>query len=67
MTVTIANPTDAASIGAFSAPFELGFVAVNMVLLDTGKVLAYPGWGPGGTGAKVFNPATSWFHSALNS
>ena len=56
--VTIVNPTDAASIGAWSAPFELGFVAVNMVLLDTGKVLMYPGWGPGGTGAKVFDPAS---------
>ena len=39
------NPTDTASIGAWSAPFELGFVAVNMVLLDTGKVLMYPGLG----------------------
>ena len=29
VTVTIANPTDAASIGAWSAPFELGFVAVE--------------------------------------
>jgi hypothetical protein len=58
VTVTIANPTDAASIGAWSAPFDLGLVAVNMVLLHTGKVLMYPGWERGGTQASVFDPAT---------
>jgi N,N-dimethylformamidase beta subunit-like protein/concanavalin A-like lectin/glucanase superfamily protein/galactose oxidase-like protein/Big-like domain-containing protein/Kelch motif protein len=59
VTVTVMNPTDPASVGAWSAPFNLGFVAVNMVLLDTSKVLMYPGWGNGGLGASVFDPATA--------
>ena len=66
VSVTINNPTDTASIGAWSAPFELGFVAVNMVLLNTGKVLMYPGWEPSGTAATVFNPATGTLTSTPN-
>ena len=66
VTVTIANPTDAASIGAWSAPFELGFVAIDMILLNTGKVLMYPGWATGGPSASVFNPATGTMTSTPN-
>ena len=66
VTVTVSNPSDPASIGAWSAPFPLGFVAVNMVLMNTGKVLMYPGWLNAGPGASVFNPATGTLTSTPN-
>ncbi len=66
VSVTINNPTDTASIGAYSAPFELGFVAVHMALLNTGRVLMFPAWEPSGPLASVFNPATGTLTSTPN-
>jgi hypothetical protein len=66
VSVTVSNPTDTASVGQWSAPFELGFVAVHMVLMNTGKVLMYPAWQPSGPLASVFNPATGTLTSTPN-
>jgi uncharacterized protein DUF4082/concanavalin A-like lectin/glucanase superfamily protein/Big-like domain-containing protein/galactose oxidase-like protein/Kelch motif protein len=44
--------------GQWSAPFNLGLVAVNMVLMRTGKVLMYAGQDNGGTSASVWDPTT---------
>ena len=51
-------PPDASTIGQWSAPVELGLVAVNMVHLHTGKILMYGGENHGGTSATVWDPAT---------
>lgn len=52
-------PPDASTIGHWSAPVELGLVAVNMVHLHTGKILMYGGENHGGTSATVWDPATN--------
>ena len=41
--VTVGNAPSASVVGQWSAPFELGMVAVNAVLLRTGKVLMFEG------------------------
>ena len=41
--VTVANASSPSLTGQWSAPFELGIVAVNMVLMHTGKVLIFSG------------------------
>jgi hypothetical protein len=58
-TVNVSLPTGPANVGAWSAPVNLGFVAVHMVLLDTGKVLMWPGWANAIPMASVFDPATN--------
>jgi len=50
--------TGTSALGQWSAPFNLGLVAVNMVLMRTGKVLMYSGQDIGGTSASVWDPAT---------
>ena len=52
-------PPDASSIGQWSAPVELGLVAVNMIHLHTGKILMYGGETHGGTSATVWDPETA--------
>jgi hypothetical protein len=49
---------DAAQIGQWSLPVELGIVAVNMIHLRTGKILMYGGENHGGTSATLWDPAT---------
>jgi hypothetical protein len=51
-------PPPDASIGQWSAPVELGLVAVNMVHLHTGKILMYGGENHGGTSATLWDPVT---------
>jgi concanavalin A-like lectin/glucanase superfamily protein/galactose oxidase-like protein/Big-like domain-containing protein len=51
-------PPPGASIGQWSAPVELGLVAVNMVHLHTGKILMYGGETHGGTSATLWDPVT---------
>lgn len=58
VTVTVTNQTDPASVGAWTSPFDIGVVGVNMVQLHTGKILMYPGNRTGSSGAAVFDPAT---------
>ena len=53
-------------VGQWSAPFNWPLVAVNMVLLPTGKVLMYDGLASGvngGNSARVWNPTTGAFTS----
>jgi uncharacterized protein YjdB len=56
-TVSITN--DPAQIGQWSQPIDLGVVAVNMLLMRTGKVLVYGGVITSGKDARVFDPATA--------
>jgi hypothetical protein len=62
--VTISNLNDPGTIGQWSPPVNWPVVAVNMVLLRTGKVLAYEGR-PGITGGArdgiVWDPAATTF------
>ena len=51
-------PPGASTIGQWSAPVELGLVAVNMVHLHTGKILMYGGENHGGTSATLWDPVT---------
>ena len=43
VSVTVGNAPSASIVGQWSAPFELGMVAVNAVLLRTGKILMFEG------------------------
>ena len=43
VSITVGNSPSASVVGQWSAPFELGMVAVNAVLLHTGKVLMFQG------------------------
>jgi hypothetical protein len=43
VTVTVANSGNISLVGQWSAPFDVGLVAVNSVLLHTGKVLMFQG------------------------
>jgi Concanavalin A-like lectin/glucanases superfamily/Domain of unknown function (DUF1929)/Bacterial Ig domain len=43
VTVTVANTTSPAVVGQWGASFDVGMVAVNMVLMHTGKVLMFSG------------------------
>lgn len=49
---------DAAQVGRWSQPVELGLVAVNMVYMHTGKVLMYTGEGRDETHPSVWDPVT---------
>ncbi len=57
-TATISIMTDPTQIGQWSQPVELGVVAVNMILLRSGKVLVYGGPLLSGKNATIFDPAT---------
>ena len=61
--VTVSNTTDAAQIGQWAAPFSWPIVAVNAVLMHTGKVLAFD---DSGTGAQVWDPGANSFTPVPN-
>jgi len=54
--VTVLNSSQ--SMGQWSAPFDLGMVAVNAVLMRTGKVLLFSGSYVGSWTERVWDPAT---------
>ncbi len=56
VSVTVGN--DFASTGQWSAPFDLGIVAVNAALMHTGKVLLYSGSFEGSWVERVWDPNT---------
>ena len=51
-------PPPDATIGQWSAPVDLGLVAVNMVHLHTGKILMYGDENQGGTPPTLWDPVT---------
>jgi hypothetical protein len=55
---TASSPTSPSAVGQWSAPFEVGIVAVNMVMLHTGKVLMYSGSYATSGIERVWDPAT---------
>src|SRR5262245_20527141 len=56
--VTVSNTSGPASVGQWSAPFDVGMVAVNMVMMHTGKVLMFSGSYAGSWVERVWDPAT---------
>jgi hypothetical protein len=56
--VTFAAAITAAPTGQWSAPFDLGMVVVNAVMLHTGKVLMYSGSYTGSWVERVWDPVT---------
>lgn len=58
---TGASTTDPAVVGQWAAPFEMGVVAVNMVLLHTGSVLFYSGTFATTGIERLWNPTTGNF------
>ena len=56
--ITVSNTTGSAPLGQWSAPFEVGMVAVNMVMMHTGKVLMFAGSYNGSWVERVWDPAT---------
>ena len=57
VSVVVGN-TSTAVVGQWSAPFELGLVAVNAVMLRTGKVLMYSGSFATAAAERVWDPVT---------
>jgi hypothetical protein len=55
---TVSISSDPSQVGQWSQPFDLGVVAVNMVLLHTSKILVYGGVLGSGSSARVLDPAT---------
>jgi hypothetical protein len=58
ITVTVNNASNPAAVGQWSAPFELGLVAVNAIMLHTGKVLMYSGSFATSAVERVWDPAS---------
>ena len=56
--VTVTNTSDPSTIGAWSAPVEVGIVAVHLTLLHTGRLLLWGGENHGGSTAMVWDPVT---------
>jgi hypothetical protein len=56
--VTVNNGGGASLVGQWSAPIEVGAVAVNMVMMHTGKVLLYSGVYTSSYTERVFDPVT---------
>ena len=50
--------TGPAAVGQWSAPFDVGMVAVNMVMMHTGKVLMFSGSFAASWTERVWDPAT---------
>src|SRR5262249_25718322 len=62
ITVTVTNPNDPSAVGQWSSVMDWPLVAINMILLDTGKILMWSGQQCiGGTSATIWDPATSTF------
>lgn len=57
-TVVVNNTADPAVVGHWDAPFETGMVAVNTVLMHTGKVLMFAGSFAVSYPEKVWDPVT---------
>ena len=57
--VTVANTGNPSLTGQWGAPFELGIVAVNMVLMHTGKVLIFSGSFATSGIERVWDPTTN--------
>ncbi len=58
ITATVSVTSDPSIVGQWSQPLNVGVVAVNLILLRTGKVLLYGGQLTSGQSATVFDPAT---------
>ena len=58
VTVSVGNNVGLASTGQWGQPFDLGIVAVNAVMLHTGKVLMYAGSFASSYVERVWDPAT---------
>ena len=56
--VTVNNGGGSSLVGQWSAPIEVGAVAVNMVMMHTGKVLLYSGVFTSSYTERVFDPVT---------
>src|SRR5205823_3984489 len=63
ITVTATGPSN---VGQWAAPFAWPIVAVNVVLLRTGEVLAWDGQTYGGHDARIWNPTTNTFTAVPN-
>ncbi len=59
ISVTVGNAPAPHLTGQWSAPFEIGIVAVNMQLLHTGKVLMYSGTYESSAIERVWDPITN--------
>ena len=55
---TVSTTTSPDQVGQWSSPFDLGVVAVNMVLMNTGKLMMYGGVIASGNSAILFDPVT---------
>jgi hypothetical protein len=56
--VTVGNAAVPSVVGQWAAPFDVGLVAVNTVMLHTGKVLMFSGSFQVSYPARVWDPAT---------
>ena len=56
--VTVSNSSDPAVVGQWGTSFDVGMVAVNMVLMRTGKVLMFSGSYAVSDTERVWDPAT---------
>jgi hypothetical protein len=63
--VTVLSSTDPAVVGQWGAPFELGVVAVNMILMHTGNVLMFSGTFATTGPERVWHPTTGTFSDVL--
>jgi uncharacterized protein YjdB len=58
VTATVAVTSDPTQVGQWTAPFDMGVVAVNLILMRTGKILLYGGPISSGKDARVFDPSS---------
>jgi hypothetical protein len=58
ISVTVSNTVDPATVGQWGGSFDLGIVAVNTVLMHTGKVLMFSGTYETGDTERVWDPVT---------
>jgi hypothetical protein len=58
VSVTVSNSADPAVVGQWGASFDVGIVAVNTVLLRTGKVLMFSGSYVVSDTERIWDPAT---------
>ena len=58
VTVTVANTPAASTVGQWGSSFDLGAVAVNMMMLRTGKVLIFSGAFTTSAPERIWDPVT---------